>query len=312
MATAEHATPPSGREGAPLTGTKPSVVVRAKNEQEAIGLALAGLRAQTIDTEIILVDSGSTDRTIEIARPYCDEIVSIAAEAFSYGGSLNLGVQRCAGEIVFALSAHCAPPSPSWVEQSLEAYTDDQVAGTFGCRTGPDGTTLSSATKFRLADLSAGPTWGFTNQGSSWRRRVWEGFPFNEQLVACEDKEWMWRVLAAGFCVVADPRLIVEGGHRRRAGIRALYQRVHREHLVLAELLDYPRLNTPTLLRRWWSDFPDPSSYPNWQRRLSPMRSVELLGEFTGDVAGSRRRGEQTRATSPWETAPGPTTGKVG
>jgi glycosyltransferase involved in cell wall biosynthesis len=303
--------PATATGGSTLTGTKPSVVVRAKNKEETIELALAGLRSQTIETEIILVDSGSTDRTVEIARPYCDEIVAITAEAFSYGGALNLGAQRSTGEIVFALSAHCAPPGPNWVEQSLEAYADDQVAGTFGYRCGPDGTLLASPTKFGLADLPAGPTWGFTNHGSSWRRRVWERFPFDEQLISCEDKEWMWRVLAAGLCIVADPRLIVEGSHRRRAGLRALYKRVHREHLVLSELLDYPRLSGPTLLRRWWSDFPEPSSYSNWQRRFSPMRSVELLGEFTGDLSGSRRRGDQTRAISSWEKAPGPTTGKV-
>jgi rhamnosyltransferase len=285
-------------------------VVRAKNKEDTIELALSALRAQTIETEIILVDSGSTDRTVEIARPYCDEIVAITADAFSYGGALNLGVQRSTGEIVFALSAHCTPPSTNWVEQSLDAYTDDQVAGTFGYRTGPDRSTLTSPTKFRLWDLAADPTWGFTNHGSSWRRSVWERFPFDEQLIACEDKEWMWRVLADGFCIVADPRLIVGGGHRRRAGIRALYTRVHREHLVLSELLDYPRLTGAEVVRRWWSDFPDPSSYPNWQRRLSPMRSTELLAEFTGDLAGSRRRGDQTRAISSWRT--GPTTGKVG
>jgi rhamnosyltransferase len=287
-----------------LTGTRPSVVVRAKNKEQTIERALRGLREQTVDTEVILVDSGSTDRTLELARPFCDQVLSIPAEAFSYGGALNVGAQHARGEIVFALSAHCAPSSPRWVEWSLEAYDDNQVAGTFGWAVAPDGTALTGPSRFKLADLSANPTWGFTNHASSWRRRAWEKFPFNEGLVACEDKEWMWRVMADGLTIVADPRLIVGGLHRRQAGLGALYRRVHLEHLVLAELLDYPRLKVPGLLKRWWSVFPEPSSHPNWQRRLSPMRAVELLGEFSGDLAGARRRGEETISVASWGQAP--------
>jgi GT2 family glycosyltransferase len=279
-------------------------VVRAKNKEKTIELTLRGLRDQTVETEIILVDSGSTDRTIEIARPYCDQILSIPAEEFSYGGALNLGAQQATGDVVFALSAHCVPPTPQWVEWALQAYADERVAGTFGSMRAPDGTSLIAPTKFVLADLKADPTWGFSNHASSWRRSAWREFPFNDKLVACEDKEWMWRVLGTGLCVVADPRLVVDARHRRQAGVIALYGRMYREHLVLAELLDYPRLTVPTLLRRWWSELPNGSPRPLWQRRLSPWRAVELLGEFTGDRAGARRRGEHTHSTSSWGQAP--------
>ena len=302
-----------------MTTPAPSVVVRAKNKEATIERALSGLRNQTVRAEVVLVDSGSTDRTIELARPYCDEIVSIPSEEFSYGGALNLGVEHSGGEIVFALSAHCVPSSPHWVEWSLDAYRDEDVAGTCGALRGPDGTRLTRPSKFRLADLWADPTWGFSNHASSWRRRVWERFPFNDQLAACEDKEWMWRVLAAGLCVVADPRLVVDSRHRRQAGLRTLYKRVHREHAVLAELLGYPRLTLPGLFGRWWSEFPYYSPRPNWQRRLSPLRAAELLGEYTGDRLGSRRRREHAGAlvslahgpaapTGPAPTGPAPPT----
>lgn len=287
-----------------MTGARPSVVVRAKNKADTIELTLRGLRDQTIDTEIILVDSGSTDRTLEIARPYCDQILSIGSDEFSYGGALNLGAQHASGEIVFALSAHCVPPGREWVDWSLEAYADERVAGTFGRDVRPDGTSLTAPARFTLADLPADPTWGFSNHGASWRRTVWERFPFDERLIACEDKEWMWRVMSAGLCVVADPRLVVSTKHRRQAGLPALYKRVHRERLVLAELLDYPPLNAPTLARRWWSEFPEGSERPRWQRRLSPWRAAELLGEFTGDRAGAQRRGDHTHAISAWGAAP--------
>ena len=107
----------------------------------------------------------------------------------------------------------------------------------------------------------------------------------------------MWRVLSAGFSLYADPRLVVDSSHRREAGLRSLYKRVHREHFVLAGMLGYPRLTVPGLVQKWWSEFPDGSARPNWQRRLSPWRAVELTGEYTGDLAGTRSRGRLARRT---------------
>ncbi len=278
-----------------MPAATPSVVVRTKNKEETIERALQGLREQTVQTEVILVDSGSTDRTVELARPYCDQVICIPAETFTYGHALNLGARHAGGQVVFALSAHCVPSSPEWVEVSLNAYTDKGVAGTWGPLDRPDGSPLNGPAKFSLADLGSDATWGFSNHASSWRKQVWERFPFDEQLVACEDKEWMWRVMSAGFSFYADPRLWVDSSHRRNAGLRALYKRVHREHLVLAGMLSYPRLTVPGLLSKWWSEFPNASSRPNWQRRLSPWRAAELTGEYTGDLAGTRRRGDGGR-----------------
>ncbi len=157
---------------------------------------------------------------------------------------------------------------------------------------------------------SASLTWEGTSRGGfrTTRRpgakQVWEQFPFDEHLVACEDKEWMWRVLSAGFSLYADPRLVVDSSHRRGAGVRPLYKRVHRERLVLSEMLGYLCLTFPGLMRRWWSDFPDGSSRPDWQRRLSPWRAAEFMGEYTGDLAGTRRRGVGGRSQSSWSWTP--------
>ena len=289
-----------------MTVNRPSVVVRSKDKAGTIEQTLRGLREQTVETEVILVDSGSTDGTVEIARPYCDQVLTVPASEFSYGGALNLGARHAGGEIVFALSAHCVPASRQWVEWSLKAYSDDDVVGTMGGDRTPDGKVLTGPARCCLPfpALRADPTWGFSNHASSWRRRAWERFPFNERLVSCEDKEWMWRVLAAGLCVVVDPRLCVASRHRRQAGVRALYKRVYREHLVLAEFLDYERPGVGKMLAKWWSDFPYGSRRPPWQRRQRPWRTAELLGEYVGDFVGSGRRGEHTLPVESWGLGP--------
>ncbi len=87
--------------------------MRAKDKEQTIERALRGLRAQTVEMEIILVDSGSTDRTVELARPYCDQVITIPAEAFTYGRALNLGAEHASGEVVFALVGPLRATEPS-------------------------------------------------------------------------------------------------------------------------------------------------------------------------------------------------------
>ena len=50
---------------------KVSVVMRSKNCDWVIGEALAALRSQTVsDFELLVVDSGSTDRSLEFSEAY--------------------------------------------------------------------------------------------------------------------------------------------------------------------------------------------------------------------------------------------------
>lgn len=275
---------------------RPSVVVRAKDKVSTVRRTLVALREQTVEVEVVLVDSGSTDGTVQLAGPLCDKVVQIRPEEFSYGKALNIGALNSSGEVIFALSAHAVPPGRQWVEHALEAYEDPEVAATIGEAHGPDGSVLAASAKLKLPcpQLWGKPWWGFSNTGSSWRREVWEAMPFDERLVACEDKEWMWRVLGEGYSMVVDPRLQVGGGHRRKASAPELYRRVYLEHLALAEVIGYPPLGLAGLVSRWWSHFPYASRWPRPLRLFSPWRIAELLGEFEGDRVGSRQRGPTT------------------
>src|SRR5687767_8746951 len=119
-----------------------SVIVRAKDEAAAIERTLSALRTQSVEVEIIVVDSGSTDGTVEIARRWCDRLIEITPEQFTFGRALNIGAEAAAAPVHFALSAHCVPPRADWVERSCSYYSDAAVAATHGDRVGPDGKLL--------------------------------------------------------------------------------------------------------------------------------------------------------------------------
>src|SRR5205823_6231841 len=85
-----------------------SVVVRTYNEEAALPVLLDGLRSQRENRfEVVVVDSGSTDRTREIAAMCRDVNVRLVdLERFTYGRALNVGIEAARGRFVAFLSAH--------------------------------------------------------------------------------------------------------------------------------------------------------------------------------------------------------------
>lgn len=70
-----------------------SVLIRAYNEERHIARLLTGIRQQRdVNASVILVDSGSTDATVAIAEQFGASVVHIAAEDFTFGRALNVGM----------------------------------------------------------------------------------------------------------------------------------------------------------------------------------------------------------------------------
>ena len=81
-----------------------SIVVRTKNEDHWIGKCLNEIfNQQYKNFEVILVDSGSTDTTIAIAKEFKLKILHITQSDFTFGKSLNLGCNASSGDILVFL-----------------------------------------------------------------------------------------------------------------------------------------------------------------------------------------------------------------
>jgi rhamnosyltransferase len=262
-------------------------IVRAKDKRDTIEATLQSIRRQTVPAELIVVDSGSTDGTRAIAARYADRVIDIPAERFSYGGALNTGAAAAAGEIHAALSAHCVLPREDWLARALLHYESPEIAATNGERHGPDGQPLR-ATLIQTGELARRHWgWGFSNHSSTWRAAVWSAFPFDERLVACEDKQWAFRVLEAGWRIAYDPELFVSGGHRKAAGVREYFRRLQRESAAYATFAPVPELTVAQAVRRWWQV--PPGGHP-LRSRLSAMRTAEVAAIYAGRRAGHRAR----------------------
>ncbi|MGI8904305.1 MAG: glycosyltransferase [Solirubrobacteraceae bacterium] len=268
-----------------------SVIVRARDEAPSIGRCLellAGQRTEGRSVEVIVVDSGSRDRTVQIARSHGARTIAIPPREFTFGRALNLGAAGARGELLVALSAHAFAVEESWLSRLAERLSDPGVACACGERYGPDDLPLTAAVEQDLALARRRPMWGYSNGAGAFPAALWRRRPFREDLPGCEDKEWALHWLAHGYRCVVDPALSVEHDHTRDS-LLSLYRRARREAAGYASFLDLPPYGPSALAREWWCQRGWHSSA--LRARASPRRAARLVGTYAGRarVAGGAR-----------------------
>ena len=212
-----------------------------------------------------MVDSGSTDGTVALARRYGAVVHRIPKEEFDHGAARNLGVLRSAGEHVAFLVQDALPVDDRWLAAMVEDLDrDDAVAGVYGRQIPrPESSPLAravvndlptAATERRVQQAGAGyrnllPVDRrhlalFDNVSSCIRRSVWEAIPF-ERTPFGEDLRWGKKVIEAGHKLVYEPRSAVLHSHERGA----LYdlRRHYADGLLLIDL--FGLAPTPSIAR---------------------------------------------------------------
>jgi rhamnosyltransferase len=206
------------------------VVIRTLNESELIGRCLETLQRQRGDfgPDVVVVDSGSTDATVEIARSHGARIVDLPASDFDYSKSLNAGIEVAGGDLVVSLSAHAIPLDDRWLGAMLEPFDDDRVAGVSSRQVPWPGAPWQEVHRVRhqfgtarcVYSRDSGDGIVFSNAASAIRRSVWNEFPFT--LPAAEDLDWARRVVSAGWLVVYEPATAVYHSHDESPRAQAL------------------------------------------------------------------------------------------
>jgi glycosyltransferase involved in cell wall biosynthesis/SAM-dependent methyltransferase len=119
--------------------TNVSVIIPTKNAGPDFEFVLEKIKNQKgiKNIEIIIVDSGSTDTTIEIAKKYNCKIFSIRSEDFNHGLTRNYGAQQASGEFIVFLVQDAIPVGEYWLYNMVKTLLEESKIAAVTCRQVP-------------------------------------------------------------------------------------------------------------------------------------------------------------------------------
>ncbi|PWB50262.1 MAG: family 2 glycosyl transferase [Anaerolineales bacterium] len=277
-----------------------SIVIRACNEEQHIGKLLDGIAHQSIqDVETILVDSGSTDHTLEIAAAYPVQVVHIQPDEFTFGYSLNRGISESHGEYIVIASAHIYPVYPDWLECLLKPFTDPQVALTYGKQRGNACNKFSEQQIFHHwypeHSQPHQPYPFCNNANAAIRRSVWQSHHYDETLPGLEDLAWAHQIMAQGHAIsyTAEAEVV----HIHDETPTAVYNRYRREAMAFKRLFPQERYNLWNLAHNLVTNITSDARQAAHQKKLA-SHFAEICWfrwmQFWGTYRGYRQSGPLT------------------
>ncbi len=279
-----------------------SIIIRAYNEEQHISRLLQGITEQTLkDIQVILVDSGSTDGTLEAAKGYPVEVVNILPENFTFGRSLNMGFAAARSELVIMASAHVYPVYPDWLEQLFVPFRDPKVGLSYGKQRGADQSHFSEQQIFKhwypdSSDLHQAHPF-CNNANAAVRRNLWEAHPYDETLPGLEDLEWGKWAQGEGYHIayMAEAEVIHVHGESQQG----IYNRYRREGMAFKRIYPHERFGKIDLLRLFYHNVVDDIKAARQQKKL--FRNITPIirfrwSQFNGTYHGYRQSGPLTWA----------------
>jgi rSAM/selenodomain-associated transferase 2 len=194
---------------------KVSVIVPMLNEQHSITETLRAIRAGALNAEIIVVDGGSSDLSVEYARRHSDMLLQAQRGRAT---QMNAGAAAAHGDVLAFV--HADTVVPHTFRRDIETALSDPrvVGGRFDVRL--DGAALAHraigaliSARSRLTRTATG------DQAIFVRRKTFEslgGFP---EIELCEDLEFARRLKRCGRIACLRSRVVTSARRWRREGL---------------------------------------------------------------------------------------------
>jgi glycosyltransferase involved in cell wall biosynthesis len=220
-----------------------SIIIRSYNEERHIGRLIIGIQNQNVynsqNVEIIVVDSGSTDSTVSIARQLGAKVIEIRKEEFSFGRALNIGCNSAKGDILIFVSAHIYPVYNDWLEVLINIFSDYDVGLVYGRQIGNDLTHFSEQQIFNKwfpEESNRNQSTPFCNNANcAIRKSLWLQQAYDEALTGLEDLDWAHKIMAKGCRIVYDADAAIVHVHEETP--QKIKNRYRREAIALKHIM---------------------------------------------------------------------------
>lgn len=206
---------------------KVSVVIPVFNGEQYLAEVLGAVLAQEVGVpfEVLVIDSGSTDRSLEIARSAGVRLHEIPNSEFGHGKTRNLAVELTDGDLIAFLTQDATPASEHWLSAYVAAFAAvNKLAAAYGPHLPrPEATPIMARllTEF-FASFSPdgervvhrpGDIPYLSNTNSCIARAAWQEVKFRD-IEYAEDYAFGEDVLAAGWNKAFEPRAQVIHSHQ--------------------------------------------------------------------------------------------------
>jgi rhamnosyltransferase len=260
-----------------------SVAIPVRNGGELLVGVLSALSSQSVQHELVVCDSGSTDGSLELARAHGARLLTVAPERFTHGGVRNRLMEAATGSHVALLTQDATPADAGWLERLLAGFeVADDVALVYGPyrprpnapvpvrielerwfqSISPDGDPRLDRLEPHELTLPAAELLGrrgfFTDANACISRAAWRRVPFREVPYA-EDRVLAIDMMRAGYVKAFMPQAAV----------------VHSHHYSSAEQL-----------RRCFDEWRGLLEVYGWREPASPLR---IAGQLRGTLGYAQR-----------------------
>src|SRR5207237_1241955 len=122
------------KESCIMNDPKVSIILRSYNEAWALIETLPAIAAQDYSNwELIVIDSGSTDGSVELIRKAEPaHFVQIAASEYNPSRVMNHGMRLSKADYCLFLNADATPQGPHWMRLLAKPLLDPKTAACFG------------------------------------------------------------------------------------------------------------------------------------------------------------------------------------
>jgi rhamnosyltransferase len=243
-----------------------SIIIRTLNEEKHLDDILSIIEEQDsdgLDYEVIIVDSGSEDNTLQIAASHKCKVLQITREEFSFGRSLNKGCAAATGELLVFVSGHCVPTNKKWLQKLCQPLIQDAASYSYGRQVGGSTSHYSECRIFAkyFPEKSRIPQVGSycNNASSAMKHSTWLRYKFNEELTGLEDMELAQRLVSDGDKIAYVAEACVY--HYHEESWRSVKHRFEREAIALKKIMPQVHIHAHDLIRYTlcsiWLDWKD-------------------------------------------------------
>jgi rhamnosyltransferase len=215
---------------------KLSVIIPVKNGAATLEACLKSISCQTIasNIELIILDSGSTDNSLQIAGKYGARIIPVIAATFNHGLTRNMGVEQAHSELIYFTVQDARLPDPRMLEDMIKHFEDKEVMAVSGHQAIPAEKDKNPALWFQRSsvplavdkraslpasfkDLSPKQQWEYCswdNVNAMYRKSALIALPFDDTM---HTEDWIWarKALINNLKIIYDSSLVVYHYHHK-------------------------------------------------------------------------------------------------